>query len=277
MQEPEKYNTVSGGEGPITNVVNVHNPSMEVHRPPDDVPNTGAAIILAPGGGHEILWVGPAGADYVPVFARRGVTTIILRYRLRADGYEPTRDAVNDAFQAIRIVRSQAAEWKIDPSKIGIIGFSAGAELSSRAALFFAESDRKHSKAHQPLCWISSRPDFVGVIYPGPTPFTGHPETTVPPNVPPSFITCAGSGDREHALWANDYFLPMLKAGIPNIEMHVYGRGGHGVRLSEEGELPYATWIDRYIDWIRDLGFLGKPGVETRAAHDVARHVAAGR
>jgi endo-1,4-beta-xylanase len=92
----------------------------------------------------------------VPLFAKLGVSTIVLRNRLRVDGYEPTIDAVNDAFQAIRLVRSHAAEWKLDPAKIGMIGFSAGAELSAPTALFFNEFAQRN--ASDPLGKISPRP-----------------------------------------------------------------------------------------------------------------------
>ena len=267
LHEAENYNSATGGKGPITNVINIHNPSIEVHLASDRSLN-GAAVIVAPGGGHKILWVGPEGADYVPYFDKLGVSTIILRNRLRVDGYEPTTDAVNDAQQAIRLVRAHADEWKLDPVKIGIVGFSAGAELSAPAALFFD----KASDPADPFAKVSARPDFVGVIYPGPTPFTKAPETPIPANVPPSFIACAGSGDRVHALWATDYFTPMLKASVPNLEMHIYGRGGHGVKRSGPDLIPYSTWLDRYVEWFRDLGFLGAPGVETKAAADVAAY-----
>ena len=271
IQEAEKYNSATGGKGAITNVINVHNPSIEVHLATDRSLN-GAAVIVIPGGGHKILWVGPEGADYIPFFDKLGVTTIILRNRLRVDGYEPTTDAVNDAFQAIRIVRAHAAEWKIDPAKIGAIGFSAGAELSSRTALFFNEFTKANSEESDPLAKISARPDFVGVIYPGPTPFTKEPETAIPSNVPPSFLACAGSGDRVHALWAADYFTAMLKASVPNLEMHIYGHGKHGVSKQDRETLPYGTWRERYVEWFKDLGFLDKPGKETKAAFDVATY-----
>src|SRR5581483_5596378 len=152
--------------------LNIHNPSIEVHLAPADAPATGAAVIVAPGGGHKILWVGPEGYDLVPFLAKYGVSTIVLRNRLRIDGYEPTTDAVNDAFQAIRIVRSHAAEWKLDPARIGIIGFSAGGELSAPASLFFDDFAKSNRAASDPLAAVSPRPDFVGLIYPGPTPFT---------------------------------------------------------------------------------------------------------
>ena len=270
IHEPERYNTSLKNKSDKTvNVINIHNPSIEVHLAGDESANTGAAVIVAPGGGHQILWVGPEGADFAPFFKKHGVSTIILRNRLRVDGYEPKTDAVNDAFQAIRLVRAHAAQWKLDPAKIGIMGFSAGAELSAPTALFFEDFERNNSDAADPLAKVSARPDFVGVIYPGPTPFTRDPMTRIPRNVPPSFIASAGSGDRVHALWAADYFSAMLKAGVPNLEMHIYGNGGHGGGLTARGGIPFGTWTDRYIEWFKDLGFLEKPGKPTKAAADV--------
>src|SRR4029079_13203628 len=181
VHEAEKYNTTLKDKAATTkSVINVHNPSIEVHLVGAAPGNTGAAVIVAPGGGHQILWVGPEGADFVPFFKKYGVSTIILRNRLRVDGYEPKTDAVNDAFQAIRIVRSRAKEWKLDPAKIGIMGFSAGAELSAPTAVFFEQFAAKNSAESDPLGKVSPRPDFVGVIYPGPTPFTKAPETPIP-------------------------------------------------------------------------------------------------
>lgn len=89
-----------------------------------------------------------------------------------------------------------------------------------------------------------------------------------PPNVPPSFIVCAGSGDQLHAVWAADYFTRMLKAAMPNLEMHIYGRGGHGGAVSPRGGIPFGTWQDRFLEWFRDLGFLDAPGTETKAAKE---------
>jgi endo-1,4-beta-xylanase len=266
--EAERYNTSGKSADKLLNTLNIHNPTIEVHLAPADPPNTGAAVIVAPGGGHKILWVGPEGYDLVPFFAQLGVSTIVLRNRLRVDGYEPTVDAVNDAFQAVRLVRSHAAEWKLDPAKIGIIGFSAGAELAAPAALFFDDFGQKNQAG--PLARISPRPDFVGLVYPGPTPFTKAPETPIPANVPPSFIVCAGSGDQVHAVWATEYFTPMLKAAVPNLEMHIYGHGGHGGAVSPRGGIPFGTWQDRFVEWFRDLGFLEPPGTETKAAREVA-------
>jgi len=265
--------------GRIGSIVNIHNPSIEVHLAEGGL-NTGAAVILAAGGGHNTLNVGSEGADFVPFFFNYGINTIILRNRLRHDGYNPKTDEMYDAQQAIRLVRAHAADWHIDPNKIGIMGFSAGAELSAPAALFFNTFDQTNNEATDPLAGISSRPDFVGIIYPGPTPFTRDPQTPIPTNCPPACIACGGYGDAVHAVWADDYFAAMLRARIPNVEMHIYGRGRHpgddmgdGTHMSggltDRNNLPYGTWQYRFIDWFRDLGFLQKPGVETKAARDI--------
>ena len=270
--EPEENNMQRSVPGRIQSIVNIHNPSIEVHVVDPNI-NTGTAVILAPGGGHNTLNVGSEGADFVPFFYNYGVNTIILRNRLRRDGYNPQTDEVYDAQQAIRIVRAHAREWNIDPNKIGIVGFSAGAELAAPAALSFEAFDKANKAPGDPLAGVSSRPDFVGLVYPGPTPFARDATTTIPLNAPPAFITCAGTDDAVHANWADQYFAAMLKARIPNIEMHIYGDGVHGNGLKDRGDTPFGTWQLRFIDWFRDLGFLGKPGVETKAARDVATHV----
>lgn len=281
VKEAEQYNMSQAVPGRINSIVNIHNPSIEVH-PVDRSLNTGAAVILVAGGGHNTLNVGTESADFVPFLYNYGVNTIILRNRLRRDGYNPQTDAVNDAMQAIRMVRAYAKEWGIDPNKIGIMGFSAGAELAAPSAVLFEEFDRKNGDAGDPLAGISARPDFVGIVYPGPSPFArNRTPPPVPRNAPPAFVICGGSGDRVHAVWALEYFNAMLAISLPNIELHIYGNGRHpgdpladGARmtggLTDRADTPFGTWQYRFIDWFRDLGFLGKPGVETKAAKDLA-------
>lgn len=278
VREAEQYNMSRSVPGRIASIVNIHNPSIEVHTVEGSL-NTGAAVILAAGGGHNTLNVGTEGADFVPYFFNFGVNTILLRNRLRRDGYSPQTDAVNDALQAIRLVRAHAKSWAIDPAKIGIMGFSAGAELAAPAALFFGEFDRTHKLEGDPLAGTSSRPDFVGLVYPGPTPFAKNASPAIPRDVPPTFLISAGSGDRVHALWAAEYFTAMLNAGVPNLEMHIYANGFHPGSgstggLTDRNGTPFGTWQHRYIDWFRDLGFLQKPGLETKAARDIAAYAA---
>ena len=291
LHEPEQWNVSQSVPGRVNSIVGIHNPSIEVHTVDRGI-NTGTAIILAAGGGHNTLNVGSEAADFVPFFYNYGVNTVILRNRLRHDGYDPKTDEVYDALQAIRMVRAHAKEWNIDPNKIGIMGFSAGAELSAPSAIFFDDFDQKNSEPGDPLAGVSSRPDFVGLIYPGPSPFAKPRNAATPPapppiprNVPPAFVVCGGPGDRVHAVWAIEYYSAMLAQSVPNIEMHIYGNGRHpgdalpdGSHmtggLTDRNGTPFGTWQFRFIDWFRDLGFLGKPGVETKAAKDVAAYAA---
>lgn len=281
IREPEQYNMSQTVPGRVNSIVNIHNPSIEVHLVDRGI-NTGAAIILAAGGGHNTLNVAGEAVDFVPFFYQYGVTAVILRNRLRRDGYNPQTDEVYDALQAIRLVRAHAKDWNLDPHKIGIMGFSAGAELAAAAAVLYDDFDKKNNGAGDPLAGVTSRPDFAGLIYPGPSPFArNRTAPPIPRDVPPAFLVCAGSGDRVHAVWAIEYFNAMLAQSVPNIEMHIYGRGAHpgqplddGTRmtagLNYRNGMPYGTWQFRFIDWFRDLGFLEKPGVETRAAKDSA-------
>jgi endo-1,4-beta-xylanase len=284
LKEAEVYNMTGGVPGRIASIVNIHNPSVELHRVPANL-NTGAAVIVVAGGGHNTLNVGSEGSDFVPFFYNYGINTVILRNRLRRDGYIPQTDAVTDMLQAIKVVRAYAEDWGIDRKKIGAIGFSAGAELTAPAAVKYLEFDKTHDVPGNPLAKISSRPDFVGLIYPGPTPFRGGAEVAIPDGAPPSFIASGGVGDAVHAVWADEYFAAFLRARIPNLEMHIYGNGRHpGEPLPEGGtmsggltdrnDIPFGTWQYRFIDWFRDLGFLQKSGVQTKAARDVATRAA---
>src|SRR5277367_3505100 len=195
VRQAEQYNMSQAVPGRISSIVNIHNPSMEVHLV-DGGMNTGAAVILIAGGGHNTLNVGGEGADFVPFFYNFGVNTIILRSRLRSDGYNPQTDEVYDTQQAIRMVRAYAKDWKIDPNKIGVMGFSAGAELVAAAAVLYDDWDKKNSDANDPFAGTTSRPDFAGIIYPGPSPFArNRTAPPIPRNVPPAFLVCAGSDD----------------------------------------------------------------------------------
>jgi len=284
VKEPEQYNLSQAVPGRVSSIVNIHNPSIEVHTVERGI-NTGAAIILVAGGGHNSLNVGSEAADFVPFFYNYGINTVILRSRLRRDGYNPQTDEVYDAQQAIRMVRAYAKEWNLDPNKIGMMGFSAGAELTAAAAVLYDEWDKKNGDPSDPLAGISSRPDFAGIIYPGPSPFArNRTPPPVPRNAPPAFLACAGADDAVHAVWADEYFAAMLALRIPNIEMHIYGNGRHpgdalpdGSRMSggltDRNDTPFGTWQYRFIDWFRDLGFLQKSGVETKAAKDTAAYL----
>ncbi len=279
VREPEVYTMSASVPGRISNIVNIHNPSIEIH-PADAGNNTGAGVILIPGGGHNFLNVASEGADFVPFFRNYGVTTVILRNRLRKDGYDVQKDALHDTLQAIRMVRAHATELKLDPHRIGIMGFSAGGELSSYASVEYESFDKENSEG-DPLAGVTARPDFVTLVYPGPTPFApGRTAPALPRNMPPVFVVSSGSDDQSHALYSSQYFTALLTQRVPDVEMHVYAIGRHPGEvlrdgshmtggLSDRHDNPFGAWQYRFIDWFRDLGFLEPPGVETKAAKDM--------
>ena len=193
--------------GRIGSIVNIHNPSIEFHTVDRGI-NTGAVVILAAGGGHNTLNVGSESADFVPFFYNYGVNTVILRNRLRSDGYDVAADAVNDAQQAdppgARL--RQGVEHR--PEQDRHHGLLGGRRAVRAAAVLFEDFDKKNSDAADPLAGVSSRPDFVGIIYPGPDAVRDATARAppIPADVPPAFIASGGSGDRGHAIWAMDYF-----------------------------------------------------------------------
>ena len=229
--------------------------------------------------------MGGESADFVPFFYNYGINTIILRNRLRADGYVAEVDAVHDAQQAVRVVRAYAREWGIDPSRIGVMGFSAGAELAAPAAVLYEDWDKKNNDPSDPFAGISSRPDFVGIIYPGPTPFArNRTAPPVPKDVPPAFLVCGSAGYRVHAIWALEYYQAMLWLVFPMwrststataaTRRRAAGREPHVRRPDRPERHPLRDLAVPLHRLGRDLGFLQKPGIETRAAKDVAGYVA---
>jgi acetyl esterase/lipase len=226
----------------------VHYPSVYVFLPPENRSN-GAAVVVAPGGGHSQLVIDKEGWEIADWLNENGIAAFVLKYRLaRAPGskYTVERDALGDAARAMRLVRSRAEEWHIDPGRIGFMGFSAGGEL---AALIETRFDAGRADAADPVERVSSRPDFGAVIYPGYKPG----EITVPKDAPPAFLMCTDE-DRSHVVTTVNLYLDLERQGVPS-EMHIYARGPHGVGMRAEG-MPVATWPDRFRDWLVDRKLL---------------------
>ncbi|MDX2031681.1 MAG: TIM barrel protein [Blastocatellia bacterium] len=233
----------------IQSIVNVHNPSIEVHLPPADKA-TGAAIIIAPGGGHRQLVWGSEGTDLLPWLHEMGVAAFILKYRLaQTPNYKYTveGEALQDTQRAIRIVRHRAKEWGVNPTRIGILGFSAGGALAALADIRF---DRGKLDAADPIERESCRPDFAGLVYPGWAPM----DITAPPDAPPAFLTSAGSDDEFHARQTVEFFSSLFKVGVP-ADLHIYARGGHGGGIRPR-PVPFGTWHHRFHEWLTDIGML---------------------
>ena len=228
----------------------VHYPSIYAFLAPPEKAN-GMAVVVAPGGGHSQLVIDKEGWEIADWLNRNGIAAFVLKYRLaRAPGsrYTVETNALADAARAVRTVRSRAAEWGIDPARIGFMGFSAGGEL---AALIETRFDAGNPSASDPVERAASRPDFAAAIYPGFKPGT----ITVPKNAPPTFLMCTDE-DRGHVVTTVNLYLDLEKQGVPT-EMHIYASGPHGVGM-RPSRLPVATWPDRLRDWMVDQKLLQK-------------------
>ncbi len=229
----------------------IHNPTLTVYLPPRDKA-TGAAVVICPGGGHRILAIDHEGYDVARWLNSIGVAGIVLKYRLartEGAGYKVDVHALADARRAIRLVRSHGEEWGIDPRRVGLMGFSAGGELTALAS---TRSEGETAGASDPVDRLSSRPDFQVLIYPG-----GPKESfEVTKDSPPAFLLVAAD-DRISAERTTASFSALRKAGVP-AELHVYARGGHGFGMHEI-PAPVAHWPARLQEWMGDRGLLKKP------------------
>jgi endo-1,4-beta-xylanase len=237
----------------VAKVNNIHVPTLELYAA--EKPN-GMSVILSPGGGNKDLWVGPEGVDVANWLNTLGVTCFVHRYRLQP--YGSASDALAETQRAVRLVRAHAKEYNIDPNKIGHMGFSAGGEQTARLALTY---DAGKSDAADPIDRVSSRPDWLVLVYPGWKPGTMD-VTNVPKDVPPTFLVCAGTGDVFHAKQTVEFYNALFEIGRTqkpkplNIEMHIYGTGGHGGSITPRKGIPFGTWPQRFVEWSADLNLL---------------------
>lgn len=228
----------------------VHYPSIFVFLPPKETAN-GAAVVVAPGGGHSQLVIEKEGWDIADWLNKNGIAAFVLKYRLaraKDSHYTVVGDALPDAARAMRTVRYRAKEWGVDPARIGFMGFSAGGEV---AALIETRFDAGNDSAPDPIDRTSSRPDFAVVVYPGFRPGT----ITVPKDAPPTFLVCADD-DRSHVVTTVNLYLDLEKQGVSS-EMHIYASGKHGFGM-KPSNLPVATWPDRLKAWMIDRKILAQ-------------------
>ena len=235
--------TMNKGDHPgIDQITNVSKPTLTVYRPAKEM-NTGAAVIIAPGGGYRVLVWSKEGVEAAEWLNSIGVTGIVLKYRVprRADTPSgPPPQALMDAQRAISLVRSKAKEWDIDPNRIGFMGFSAGGHLTAWASTNF---DKRSYEPIDAADKESCRPDFAVPIYPGGLVAKDSrelsPEIRVTKATPPTFIAVAAD-DKGSSEGSVRYFLALKKAGVP-AELHVYASGGHGFGL-RPSDKPCSTW-----------------------------------
>ncbi len=240
----------SGNPG-SRNLTNISHPTITVYRPAEGK-NTGAAVVIAPGGGYNVLAWDHEGEAVAKWLNSLGITGVLLKYRVpqprTAQRGSPSFGPLQDAQRAIGLVRSHAKEWGVDPKRVGMLGFSAGGHLTALAATNFEK------RGYEPVDAVdkeSCRPDFAVMIYPGGVVGRNgeiNPGVHVTKETPPSFFAHAGD-DRVTPENSVQMYLALKRAGVP-AELHVYSTGGHGFGM-RAGKLPVNSWTKRCEEWLR--------------------------
>lgn len=241
---------------------NVTSPTLEIYLP-EKGKETGAAVVICPGGGYSVVVYQGEGVSNAKELAKNGIAAFVLKYRLPVDAImtDKSTGPLQDAQQAIKLVRENAVKWNIDPAKIGIMGFSAGGHLASTVATHFENALIDNPKG------TSLRPDFQVVVYPvismqqalthrdsrkqllGEQPsqqlvdlFSN--ELQVKENTPPAYITHAADDNVVDVDNSINYFEALRRHKVP-VEMHVYPKGGHGFIFGRKG------WMNPLLEWMK--------------------------
>jgi len=274
-------NSIDGPDEEIKNVNSsgqiryekVSKPTLEIHLPAKRKAN-GTAVLIIPGGGYRIVSYTNEGTDIAKEFTKMGITAFILKYRLPSDKTmkDKTIGPLQDAQQAIKTIRSRAAEWKIDTAKVGIIGFSAGGHLASTAGTHFNTTVIDNPEK------INLRPNFMVLVYPvinlsedmmhkgsrdnliGANPSSEltnlySNDKQITSKTPPTMLIHAGDDKTVKVENSLKFYEALLKNNV-SAEMHIYPKGGHGF-----GILPQRSpdhWTDRIEHWLLGLGFIKK-------------------
>jgi acetyl esterase/lipase len=238
-------------------VRNIHNPSITVFLPPEGKAN-GAAVLICPGGGHRELVYQAEGVEPAQFLNKLGVTAFVLKYRLARETNSPYSLSIHprqDAQRAMRLIRSRAAEWHLDPDRIGVMGFSAGGEV---AAMLVYSSSAGIAEAADPVDRANCRADFQIVIYPGPL---AGPSGGVAADAPPAFFVVADD-DSPVIVGSVLSQLEKYRQASRPIEVHLYAHGGHGFNMGNRSKLASIKgWPQRMADWLADNGILTAPSV----------------
>jgi acetyl esterase/lipase len=267
---------------PAVAVSNVTRPTATVYSP--NGKNTGAAVVVFPGGGYQILAIDLEGTDVCDWLTPKGITCVLLKYRVTDVGpypksgpYPESPMALEDAQRTVGLVRFHAAEWHIDPHKIGVLGFSSGGHLSAAISTHFA---KRLYPAVDAADKESCRPDFAVLIYPGHLSLSAaewdakqgikkfvvrhpanadrelglNPELPVTKLTPPTFLLQAEDDHIDNVDDSLAYYIALKKAGVP-VEMHLYAQGGHAFGLRRT-DLPITGWPQLVETWMRTIGMI---------------------
>jgi acetyl esterase/lipase len=248
---------------PATAVTNVTRPTLTLYAPEGQ--NSGAAVVVIPGGGFQMLAIDLEGTETCDWLTSKGITCVLLKYRVPSEPYVWQCDcrphnlstsvpSLQDVQRAMRLVRFHAMQWHIDPHKVGVLGFSAGGYLVAEIS---TNSERRLYSPVDAADKESSRPDFAMPIYPGHlTTSAGklNPNVPVSSKTPPTFLVQAEDDDVDGVKQSLVYYAALVKARVP-VEMHLYAQGGHafGVRRTS---FPITDWPRLAETWLRTIGMV---------------------
>jgi acetyl esterase/lipase len=246
--KPAKETATTSASGELS-VAGIHNPSITPYLPAREKA-TGAGVLVIPGGGHRVLAITHEGYNVAEWLRERGIAAFVLKHRLaREQGstYKIDVESFADAARAMRLIRSRAVEWGVDPGRIGAMGFSAGGELVSMLSTRF---DAGNAAASDEVERRGSRPDFQALIYPGRS-------IDIQPTKesPPAFLAASYTDRQDISEGLAEVYLRFKRAGVP-AELHIYSTGGHGFGVRATNKRPVGQWIVRFEEWLTESGFV---------------------
>jgi acetyl esterase/lipase len=247
------------GGKPWVYVDRVSQPTMTVYAPQGR--NTGAAVVVFPGGGYNVLAIDLEGTEACDWLTAKGITCVLLKYRVPCAKIGPYRDcptALQDAQRTVGLLRFQAARWHVDPHKIGVLGFSAGGHMVAAMSTHFG---RRLYPAVDAADQESCRPDFAVALYPGHLAvpekgFALNPDIQVTSRTPPTFLLQAEDDPVDPVENSLVYYSALKKAGVP-AEMHIYVKGRHAFGLRPT-ESPITRWPQLVETWLAAIGMIPK-------------------
>jgi acetyl esterase/lipase len=245
---------LNGTRGSITRITNVTEPTLSVYRPTGV--NSGAAIVVFPGGGYNWLAMDIEGSEVCDWFTHAGVTCIVVKYRVPQSGEARYQQPLQDAQRALGVVRQHAKEWSIDPDRIGVLGFSAGGHVAAVLSNYFQHRTYPAiDEADQQSC----RPNFTVLVYPAYL-ATDKKDGSVTPEVkpsadtPPTFLF---QTEDDHIGVENSlFYYAALKNAKVQAEMHVYPEGGHGYGMRSKANAVATVWPSLVVKWLQSIRML---------------------